>query len=247
MWTSRDVSGAALEIAQTEVGQNRTVRLPDGSQVTLGGDTLLRASFNATSRHVELTRGEALFDVAKDRTRPFSVDTGTATVTAIGTQFNVRRREERVDIAVVDGAVVVEPLRQQTEGAEQFAHLPSHEAAAAGRRPQHEALRLMAGERAVVGSAGVRAGATFAAADAPIAWRSGRLVFEREPLREVVQDVNRYSRKPLALEDEGIGGLLFTGTVVNGNVEGWIASIQQVFSLDAVEQPDRIVLRRRAH
>ena len=237
VWNRQSASEPRPEIVQTGVGENRTVQLPDGSRVTLGGNTLLSASFNDRGRHVELARGEALFVVAKDRTRPFSVQAGKATVTAVGTQFNVRRREDRVDVAVVEGEVIVQPV---AAGSLTLA-LPLSESETGGRKP----VRVAAGEKAVVGDAGVQSTSRFADADAPIAWRSGRLVFEREPLREVVEDVNRYSRKQLAIEDERIGELMFTGTVVNGNVDGWIASIEDVFSLEAVEASDRIVLRRR--
>jgi transmembrane sensor len=232
-WKLHDAAVSPSQVIETRVGENRTVQLADGSRVTLGGSTSLLASFAPTSRSIELTRGEALFQVAKDRSRPFRVQAGSATVTAVGTEFNVRRRETRVDVAVVEGEVVVESA-------------PEPLADAGTARPERE-IRVAAGEKTVVGNDGVQATSHFTESDAPIAWRSGRLVFENEPLREVVEDVNRYSRKRLAVEDESVGNLRFTGTVVNGNVDGWIASIEDVFSLEAVQEPDRVVLKHRDH
>lgn len=228
---------------QTSVGENRTVQLSDGSHVILGGNTLLRATFSDTARHIELARGEALFSVTKDRTRPFSVRAGKATVVAVGTQFNVRRREDRVDVAVVEGEVVIEPA-----AATAVRHSEEHAAPAgrhgyAAQHPDRRTVRMTAGEKTIISTAGIQPVSRFSQANAPVAWRLGRLVFEREPLRGVVEDVNRYSKKPLFIEDKTIGDLMFTGTVLNGNVDGWIASIEEVFSLEAVEERDRIVLR----
>lgn len=241
LWNTGGTAATPAEIVQTSVGENRTVQLADGSRVTLGGDTLLRAAFSDTGRHIELTRGEALFSVAKDRTRPFSVQAGRATVVAVGTQFNVRRHEDRTDVAVVEGEVVVAPA-SRGESSKKAHERP---ASAVPQISDVKAIRVSAGEKTIVGSEGVQAAARFADAAAPVAWRFGRLVFEREPLRGVVEDVNRYSKKPVVIEDEALGEAMFTGTVLNGNIDGWIASIEEVFSLDAVEEPGRVVLRRR--
>lgn len=242
VWTLRG-AGQAGDIVQTQVGENRSVDLPDGSRITLGGGSSLTTSFSSTGRDIQLTRGEALFVVAKDKLRPFRVQAGNTTVTAIGTQFNVRRREARVDVAVVEGEVLVEPSAP-TPSAERIERADSN--VSAPNNPRLAEVRITAGEKAVVGDAGIQSTSHFGATDAPIAWQSGRLVFESERLGDVIEDVNRYSRKQLLISDSSIGELMFTGTVVNGNVDAWVASIEEVFSLDAVEEGDRIVLRYRA-
>ena len=66
----------------TAVGENRTVPLPDGSRITVGGYSRVEVSFSDSERRVELARGEALFKVAKDPTRPFVVHAGRARVVA---------------------------------------------------------------------------------------------------------------------------------------------------------------------
>jgi transmembrane sensor len=204
---------------QTAVGENRAVELEDGSRVTLGGDSHLKVSITDTARRIELTRGEAFFTVVKDPVRPFTVRAGDAPVTAVGTEFNVRRGHDRVVVAVVEGRVVVD----------------------AGAR--HGPLRLDAGQQTQV----VRKGAQPAVASidpaAVSGWQSGRLSFRLEPLSYVLEDVNRYSTKPVVVEDERVAALRVTGTIMGHNVKGWVGSLESALGVEVIEESDRIVLR----
>ncbi|MEH3160166.1 MAG: FecR domain-containing protein [Sphingomonas taxi] len=65
------------------------IRLDDGSTVTLGAQTVLTVGFTRERRQLALERGEALFEVAHDRSRPFVVQTPFGAVTAVGTAFDV--------------------------------------------------------------------------------------------------------------------------------------------------------------
>jgi transmembrane sensor len=206
---------------ETEVGQNRSVRLADGSRVELGGATALRIDMDDVSRRVTLIRGEAFFKVAKDPARPFRVRVGDTTVTAVGTAFNVRRNAERVVVAVVEGRVTVDN--------------GGHEAS----------VPVAAGESTIATRSSVQRAAPLPSASAVTAWQSGRLSFDHERLRYVLEDVNRYSAKPLVMEDDSIGDLTITGTILSDNVAGWITSIESAFELEAREDGNRIVLRRR--
>src|ERR1700742_1470396 len=70
----------------TQVGDVKRVLLTDGSAIDLNTDSEMRALVSATERQIELTKGEALFTVARDTNRPFSVRAGGATIDAVGTQ-----------------------------------------------------------------------------------------------------------------------------------------------------------------
>jgi transmembrane sensor len=86
-------AGYALRAPQyvTGVGEQRVLKLPDGSIVTLNTRSRVTVRYNDNERRVELADGEAHFDVQPDAERPFRVISGGAAVQAIGTQFNVRR------------------------------------------------------------------------------------------------------------------------------------------------------------
>ena len=96
-------SGPQLAAALT----NRAATLPDGSQMILGVQSRVNMDFNGPKRQLDLSSGEAYFKVKHDKTRPFVVQAGEVSVTAIGTAFDVRREHERVTITVEEGTVEV--------------------------------------------------------------------------------------------------------------------------------------------
>jgi transmembrane sensor len=218
-------------VVQTKVGENKAVSLPDGSRIVLGGATQISVSLSERMRDIQLSKGEALFTVMKDPSRPFKVRAGDATVMALGTEFNVRRAHDRAIVSVTEGSVLVEPANRLLPVAllREF-------------KPKLRPVRLSAGQQTTAGSAGIENAAKIEDPAVPTSWRSGQLVFRLQPLRYVVEDVNRYAPKPIHLGDEELGTLVITGMVTRENINGWIASLERAFALHAVEEADRIVL-----
>jgi transmembrane sensor len=218
----------------TAIGENRAITLSDGSRIALGGDTAIDVAVSARSRSIELKKGEALFTVAKDPNRPFTVRVGEATIVAVGTAFDVQRDSDRAIVSVTEGRVLVEPT----------AHfLPM--AVLQEFSPRLRSVRLDAGEQTMTGSAGIEEPSKVEDPAAATSWQTGRLAFRLEPLHYVIEDVNRYAPKPIVLEGEGLGSLTITGTVERDNITGWINSLQRVFDLEATEEDSRIVIRPR--
>ncbi|HEY6927342.1 MAG TPA: FecR domain-containing protein [Steroidobacteraceae bacterium] len=221
-------------IFTTAIGENSNITLSDGSTVALGGDTRIEVVLSAGVRAIELSKGEALFRVAKDPLRPFKVRVGDATIVALGTAFDVQRDSDRAVVAVTEGRVLVEPV----------AHfLPV--SVLQGFRPKLRAVHLDAGQQTVAGRAGIEDPTEVEDKAAPTAWQTGRLAFRLQPLRYVLEDVNRYARKPIVLDSPGLGALVITGTVERDHIAGWISSLERLFDLQATEESDRIVIRAR--
>jgi transmembrane sensor len=99
----------------TAKGERRTVQLPDGTRVTLNTDTAVALAYTPNSRLVRLTRGQALFEVAKDASRPFTVEAAGRRVTALGTIFEVRLDPGRMKVVLVEGRVVVDRASAASE------------------------------------------------------------------------------------------------------------------------------------
>jgi transmembrane sensor len=226
---------AGEEILETRVGENRTVTLADGSRVSLGGQSRVKVNLRARQRDLTLSRGEALFVVAKDATRPFVVRAGSATVTAVGTQFNVQRTADRVVVSVLEGKVDVQPMLAvlAIPGLEGLSPVVVH----------GQDKSLNAGHRAVVDRDGMGATVNLPDMSVATAWERGRLAFEDEPLRYVVEIVNRYSRRQIVIEDSGIADLRVSGTVVEDHIDGWVASLNTAFGIRADEDGETIRLR----
>src|SRR5262249_37280059 len=110
LFVSRD-SIFATNRYSTVVGGLPTIPPADGSKVPSNTDSQVRLAITDRERAIELTHGEAFFEVARDPSRPFVVTAGSKRVIAVGTQFSVRRDGEDVQVAVAEGLVRVESLQ----------------------------------------------------------------------------------------------------------------------------------------
>jgi len=218
----------------TAVGENRNIALGDGSTIALGGDTRISVTVSPRVRSVELLKGEALFVVAKDPDRPFEVHVGDATIVALGTAFDIQRDSDRAIVSVTEGRVLVEPAAHflPVSVLQQF-------------RPKLRTVHLDAGQQTTAGSAGIEEPTEVEDPAAATSWQTGRLAFRLQPLRYVLEEVNRYAPKPIVLEQPDLGAIIITGTVERNNISGWINSLERVFAVEADEETARIVIRSR--
>jgi transmembrane sensor len=216
----------------TAIGETTNVNLSDGSIVALGGNTQIKVALSANLRAIELTRGEALFKVAKDAARPFKVSAGNATIIAVGTEFNVERDSDRAVVSVTEGRVEVKP----DAGLLPVSLLQEF-------KPKLRSVHVNAGQQTTAGSAGIEEPTKME--EPATAWQIGHLAFRLQPLRYVLEDVNRYAHKPIVLQNESMGALIITGTVERENISGWVKSLEHAFDLEATEEADQVVLRAR--
>jgi transmembrane sensor len=182
----------------TGIGEQRTLRLSDGSTVVLNTDTAVRVSFTDAVREVRLLHGEALFNVAKNRARPFRVRSHEVIAQAVGTSFVVRNKPRETVVTVIEGEVAVADYAQIK--------------VVAPTTVPDLAVHVTAGTRADVSSDNKVRTARVANPAAVTSWRSGRLIFDGEPLAAVIAEFNRYNQVQLVLEtsqlsDERISGV----------------------------------------
>jgi len=182
----------------TEKGEQRTVRLADGSLVELNTQTRIRVDFSQRIRAVRLLEGEALFTVAR-ADRPFVVSSGTAVVQALGTQFSVYRKATGTRVAVLEGRVQVVRTSDET--------LPflvtenqTQGGAATNSTADRPSAMLDAGEEIDVSRGGQLSKMHKPDVAGAVSWRQRRLTFNDQPLAEVVSEFQRYSNFKITLE-----------------------------------------------
>jgi transmembrane sensor len=182
---------------RTQKGETKVVALKDGSVVTLNTDTEIQVGFTDSVRAVELVKGEALFDVARNKARPFVVAAGDTSVRVVGTSFTVSRLEEApVQVLVREGIVeVFKPLMVDA-------------------RP----VRITAGTRAVAAVAQTQTAVAEVSAvptaqlHREMAWQDGHIAFEGQTLVQAAAEFSRYSDIRIVIDDpvlahEEIAGL----------------------------------------
>lgn len=207
----------------SDVGENRNIVLDDGSRLALGGASSVQTQFGVLRRDVELSAGEAFFDVAHDTRRPFTVQAGELSVRAVGTAFEVRRDAQRVTVAVTEGKVRI-----------------------AGATPGFSAMEASAGQQVIYDPVEARLLVSTIDPAHAATWRERRLEFVDESLAAVVARINRYDRRPLQLTDPTLGTLVFTGSVRLDDIDGWLEALPAVFPVDVTVERDRILISHRA-
>ena len=224
----------------TDFGGLSRIVLDDGSVVNLNTNSLMRVQLTPGLRHIVLERGEALFKVAHDKARPFDVDAGTTTVRAVGTEFSVRVREpaeaasggKDVEVLVKEGRVAIDPPKND-KPLERAAILPaSTSTLSAGEAVRITATRVQSEPPQMqvqkVGEADV---------DRKLSWTEGRLWFERQTLKDVVAEFNRYNRRQMVIADPAIENLRIGGGFEATDPESFIAALERTLGVRAFPSP----------
>jgi len=240
-------SGDDTKVYATGSSERRSVTLPDGSRVTLAPHTELVTHYTTNRRDIVLEHGEAWFSILEDRTRPCIVFAGSGAIRVLGTQFDVRRERdasdiEQVTVTVSTGAVEVGPPTQER-------NVDSGLAVGHPVSVRWQPAKLVSGQELTFDAAGHRGAVAPADLRATEAWREGRLEFRHAPLRQVILQVNEYSKKPISLDEsnDALGDISFSGTVFEQRVPGWLHALQAAYPVDVTEDANSIKIRARRH
>lgn len=205
---------SAGDAVVTAKGDLRRIALAEGSAITLNTNSRVEPRIEERLRQVHLVKGEALFDVSRDRIRPFVVHAGDVRIRVLGTSFSVRRfDDDSVQVSVLEGVVEV-----GTEGGSQYQRLTS------GQRSrilpegvfQTERLPQVALERSV-------------------GWRHGLIDLNGITLAEAAAEYARYSDRRIEISDPAIGAMEVTGVYSTSDPLGFARAA--ALSLDLRAEP----------
>lgn len=222
-WLSKIGGGASTIVYQTGTEELTKVWLPDGSTVTLGGHTRLYVDYTARRRSVQLSYGEGWFHDKDIRNWPFVVTAGGGTITAIGTEFVVSRGSDRVVVMVTAGTVEV------------AARARPPVMLALGQTPVPvqplPVVRLQRDQELSYGDDGTVGRITRSSPRSVAAWTQGLLVFDDMPLRDVVENVDRYWSRHIVVSAPA-GRLRFSGVVYEHRMQDWLDGLSRIFPVD---------------
>jgi len=221
----------------TNVGEQNTFALSDGSTILLNTNSVLEIAFTSTHRQLTLLRGEVSFDVAKDATRPFTVTAGNQSFTALGTVFNVQKNDEKtMELVVTEGRVLISdadvPLQQITT---QLSELNSKEL---------NGIIVTSGEKAVIEPQIKRPvmKVPLEQLQRDLAWQQGILIFEGEPLSQALLEVSRYTDTQFEIADPQLANLKVAGYFKAGDIDGLISSLNSNFNIVATHPNNYTVI-----
>ena len=214
----------------TAVGERRVVVLEDGSRLSLDAATEVRVRYTGGARKLQLQRGRAKFDVAKDPNRPFTVAAADKMVRATGTQFSVEMLQNTVRVVLYEGRVAV------------------METPVGGGKPEPLVMKtaLTPGKELVTAAAERTARVAPTDPGRSLSWESGQLVFVDEPLASAVERMNRYSADKLIVGDAAAGRIRVDGVFAADQTDAFVAGVTGLFPVRAVETAEgRVLVSRR--
>lgn len=204
-------------------GATRIAALPDGSIMTLNTSSRAAMRYTPSERKIILSEGEALFDVAKNKKRPFDVIARRIAVRAVGTSFTVKNiKQAPLEIIVREGVVSV---------------------TSNGTRAQ-----LTANMRATIAADGhIQAEhLTAAAALNALLWRQGYIFFDNSTLADAAQQFSRYSQVRLAFADPTVSGLRVSGLFKASNPAAFAKAASLSFNLKLQSSGETLLLSKNS-
>ncbi len=212
---------ASTQIYAATSGGIESVKLSDGSTVSLFGGSELAVTMKNHERSLTLTKGRAFFDVAKDTSKPFIVSAGTRQVTVVGTRFEVILGEGFEQVAVNEGIVSVDTVQDKNQ------------------RP----VLIEPGTIATYKTGNISPDIAEVSAAAIGTWTEGVLSFDNQSLTKVVASIQQiFPEKTLRLGDEKLNDITFSGTLVVSEPETMMRQLGMFLNLKLVVSSDEILL-----
>ncbi|MGC4097122.1 MAG: FecR family protein [Nitrospira sp.] len=205
----------------TATGEQQTLRLSDGTIAHLNTNTALSVQFSGEARRVTLLTGEAVFQVAKELSRPFIVNAASGTIQAVGTEFVVRRQADHITVTMMEGTTRITYPEQS--------HQPS------------DVTSLHAAQQIHYGPNTGLSTAKQADLRLEAAWRRGKLIFEGTPLSTVLEEINRYRPGHIWTLRPELAALPVSGVFDLDRLDDAVTAIQRTLHIETVSVGHRWV------
>ncbi|TWX53070.1 FecR family protein [Colwellia hornerae] len=211
---------------QTGVGQQTRFSLSDGSRVKLNTNSLIQVSFSKNKRLLTLVKGEASFDVTKDKSRPFTVRVGERSFTALGTIFNIEKKSNKdMELVVTEGRVLItEPHQPIDKITKPLTTLTAEKL---------PGIVITSGEIATIKNSVYTANkrSSFEQIQRALAWQQGMLVFNGQPLDKALAEVSRYTTTKFEIIDKKLTKTKVSGYFKANDINGLLESLENNFNI----------------
>lgn len=223
-WHVADPITAFTADYRSGFGEIREAKLADGSRVYLNTDSAIAVEYGEEVRRVRLLKGEAVFDVApmsETEARPFVVAALGGTSRALGTRFSVRIDDQHVRVAVEEHRVAVASPAAHGGGGK---------------------MQLGEGDSVVYTSDGALGEVVAVDPGRVSSWRRGRLVFDRQRLSDVVDELNRYRAGRIMVTDAELASRRVSGVFHLDDLSGAVDVIADELGARTVAVPPLVTV-----
>lgn len=213
----------------TQIGEQRTVTLQDGSLTRLNTDTIINVDFDERYRRVHLVKGEALFEIVPSVSWPFLVYAGSNVIHVMGTAFVVKLVEDQIEVTIKEGQV---ELKSFHDGAQD-------------RQDKKMSLFstvLKTSQTAIINRKNhVLKHNTKEEIERKLAWRDGLIIFSGEPLSQVVEEISRYIPVKFVITDPELSGVQIGGRFRIGDTAAMFEILETGFGINISRAGNNLV------
>ena len=249
----------------TDIGEQKTIELADHSIVQLNTNSRLEVDYSDDYRRLTLVQGEAHFDVAHNPDRPFEVYAGQGLVRAIGTSFTVHMRKIDVEVIVTEGTVEFDrtdstavaqqpktqinvtaiqgPLNTETGNSATGNSETGNSETSASTNPAKPSLKVEAGNMLTYSANDLDDIKQLVASqiEQQLAWRKGMLMFQGEPLQNVIEEVSRYTDLKIIIPERSAREMKVGGLFKVGDTESLFEALRDGFDIHVKEVSSNVV------
>lgn len=203
---------------------NKKALLPDGTVLTMDRKTQIAVTFYHDKRKILLKRGQVFFEVAKDKTKVFVIDSGQVQIQVLGTSFEVQKHEDFTDVSVVEGVVKVSHIYNKNKNAAIIA-------------------RLEKGDKISVNNKGKVKFFNKVVINEVASWREGKLIFNENTLKEAFDTFAKYNDFEIESTID-LTNTSFSGTFKINEIDKFLNVLKSVYSHKITKLNDKIILTR---
>lgn len=204
-------------------GKNYELTLIDGTEVELNSNSTFSFNNATTSKERNVTLiGEAFFDVAKDKNRPFKVQSSDMLVEVLGTEFNISNYQDQkyTSTTLVEGSIKVSNPQNESQII----------------KPGYQA-KLYHNQNAII--------VDVANVQTITAWTTGRMIFNNEKLENLIPKLNKWFNVEFKIEGAAINNFKFTGTLKRDNdLNHFLQMLEYTEGVNYTIENNQVILTR---
>ena len=242
-YTNSAQNEVSLVTKTTVRGQKSTIVLADGTNIRLNSESQLiyPTAFTADVREVTLT-GEAFFNVAHNKTKPFIIKSGDLVTTVLGTSFNISAfPEEDIEVTVASGKVSVTHATSTTTttGTSPNAGSHTHSGGSGGQPPPTHILAP--GQQASYSTTTKTLAKKQVNPEKYIAWKEGTIRFDTTYLPEAIQTLERWYDVRIELEMDALQNCTVIGIYKDETLVNILESFRFINGIDYTMQGNNTI------
>lgn len=202
-------------------GKMLSVIFSDNTKATINSDSRIKfyTNFDKQSKREVSVNGEVFFDVFKNETKPFIVNTKDISIHVLGTRFNVSNyiNDKKTSVVLEEGSVKIK-----------------------FNSKKGNSISLKPGEKFVISDKKIEKGLTFI--DKHLAWRKKQLYFKEDTFEDIIKKLERHYNVNIICTSQIQNNKRYTGSFFNETIEDVFNSFKEISNFNYTITENKITI-----